>query len=69
MFSFLFAFIHRAGLGVHNILLKALNPLKLKNAVSIANKINTFFFSWIGHLNIVGEYVLNLSHKVTIWTM
>lgn len=44
MFSFLFAFIHRAGLGVHNILLKALNPLKLKNAVSIANKINTFFF-------------------------
>ena len=40
MFSFLFAVMHRAGLEVHNIvLLKVLNPLKLRNDVSIANKI------------------------------
>ena len=67
MFSFLFAAMHRAGLEVHNIvLLKVLNPLKLRNSVSIANKIYKFFFSWIGRINIVGECVLNLSHKVTI---
>ena len=66
-FSFLFAAMHRAGLEVHNIvLLKVLNPLKLRNSVSIANKIYKFFFSWIGRINIVGECVLNLSHKVTI---
>ena len=67
MFSFLFAVMHRAGLRVHNIvLLKVLNPLKLRNAFFIANKIYKVFFSWIGHINTVGECILNLSHKVTI---
>ena len=50
MFSFLFAVMHRAGLEVHNIvLLKVLNPLKLRNDVSIANKIYKVFFFFFFH--------------------